>query len=125
MLYLRRKKFKMDKNEKKTIEGFKPFSITEYDPNCPIDSLFINQELIRVKYASLHSTLKRTRTKKDRERLENEIEQIKDLAAENAENIKKRLEDKNKTHVSEEEALTDKHVRNMIEQGKLKPKKKR
>ena len=80
MLYLRRKKFKMDKKQDKTIKGLKSFSITDYDSNCPVDQLFINQELLRVRYSAKSSKLKRARSKGERERLTKEIDEIKETS---------------------------------------------
>ena len=125
MLYLRRKKFKMDKKQNKTIKGLKNFSITDYDSNCPVDKLFINQELLRVQYSAKSSKLKRARSKGDRERLTKEIDEIKELARINAENIQKEIENKNKLKLTEQEALIDEEVNRMIKERQLKPKKRK
>ena len=115
----------MDKKQDKTIKGLKSFSITDYDSNCPVDQLFINQELLRVRYSAKSSKLKRARSKGERERLTKEIDEIKELARINAENIQNEIENKNKLKLTEQEVLINEEVNRMIKEGQLKPKKRK
>lgn len=115
----------MDQEQKRTLDGFRPISITDYNTECPVDKLFINQELLRVKYAALSTQLKKARSKAQREELTSQIEEIKDLAYENSEKIKKALEDRNKQNALGIDKTRDAQINQMIEDGQLKPKKRR
>ncbi len=101
------------------------FDITEYNPDDPVDKQFINQEILRIKYATLTNKLKVAKKPKDIRNLQREIDDIKKQAEANAERIYELLDVRGRLAREEELRETNKNINKAADAGLIKRTKRK
>jgi hypothetical protein len=117
---------KMDEKQEVQINenDIEYFDITKYNPNDPLDKLFIDQEIMVQKHRALSTSLKRAKGP-HYEKVSNEIKEIEQNAKTNAANIMYKLEQKRKQTRDSSLGVSNSDMNKRIDEGSLIKEKKR